>query len=144
MRLKQLHISLLLGYLVLFWNLGPSLHRAEIFGLHCHSCCSSGNSSCCHDHVREGHWHSHGDGQGFHSHSRCCDHEHSPDPTQDQQTVTSHHECSLCEFFDNFNVVFDSFDFEVAEAPSRINAALPLVAWLGEPFSATARGPPAA
>ena len=142
MRLKQLHISLLLGYLVLFWNLGPSLHRADFLGIHFHSGCGS----CCHhaDHHHSGHWHGHCHSHGSHSHSHFCDHEHHSDPSEDSSSVSPYHDCAFCDFFENFNCVVDSVDFEIAEAPAEVAATLPLVAWSGEPFSATARGPPAA
>lgn len=144
MRLKPLHISLLLGYLILFWNLGPSLHRAEIFGLHFHSCCSSKGSFCCHDQGDDGHWHRHEDDHEFHSHLPCCNHERPSDCRLDIESFHSHHDCSLCDFFDNFNLVVESFDFEIANASVNFKISLPLTGWPGDPFCATARGPPAA
>ena len=66
---------LLLGYLVLFLNLGPAWHRAPIFGLHgseeTHSACSCG-----------------------------FEHGHSTAPIPQQQEIERQLcDCSLCHFF---------------------------------------------
>ena len=80
---------MLLGYLVFFLNLGPSFHRAPIFGLHDHS-----------DQVTE---------------FKCsCGHVHQPDETE--QSEQEHHDdsvekqlcdCSLCKFFKQYSAAVD-------------------------------------
>ncbi len=125
MRNKQSLICFLLGYLVLLWNLGPSLHRADFLGFHSHS---------------------HSAKSGDIQHSCCCCHSHAEPETDDSTASVSSnadHDCAFCEYFDQLHVVVSHADMMEAEdrvflaeavEPIRINAAH---------FSPTARGPPA-
>ncbi len=110
---------LLLGYLGLFLNLGPAIHRAPMFGLHDHAFGKEHLCECGRDHPRD-------TGQSDASTSMtlpACD-------------------CSLCTFFKHYNA---AFDFENSENSSvALWSICPVV--MGQVdaiYSATfARGPP--
>ena len=94
---KQRLTWFFLAYLVLFLNLGSSIHRADFFGIH-HSFHSPDSvvpvvpfgCGCCHHHPADG-------VNGLESDVRCF----------------SDHDCSICEFFAKFNVIFDDFRFGI-------------------------------
>ena len=143
--MRKLHSKnwLLLGYLVLLLNLGPSLHQADFFGLHCGgACCSQTSfsdaevsSCCCH---------------AGHSHSDQSSHcpSDSDDSDQDGISAASHdcgsscEDCVFCKFFDQFNVVTESFRFVVTQSPVCSLIANNHGTAFSEYVPQSARGPP--
>lgn len=136
--------------LLLFWvpmvNLGPSLHRADFFGFHSHCCRSD------HHHNQpvgllecgSGHRHCHSDGK-----ASCPSLVANTDRQPPQRETNNPYytgpdsTCSICKFFDEYNVVFDG-----AEASRQITRVYQRFASLNAaptpPLQlATARGPPA-
>ena len=137
MRNKQSLICFLLGYLVLLWNLGPSLHRADIFGFHSHAHANAGDSfdftaaqrvSCCHCHC--------------HSHSK-------PRHTDDQESdaprsfIDAHHDCPFCQFFDQLHVMISHAELTEAKSSVFLVEAVDLLRIETGHISPSARGPPA-
>jgi len=85
MHSKKLTSWFLLAFVILFWNLGPSLHRADFFGFHSSS---SENSSCC-----------------------CCCSHHPPVDAEDggpSDEIGQYGHCSLCDFFDQLHLVIET------------------------------------
>ena len=131
---------LLLGYLALLFNLGPSLHHADFFGLHCHDagCCKTSVSqddafSCCCGH-------SHGSQDAAENSSDCIA---VGIAAANEGCNSSCEDCAFCKFFDQYNVVSEDFEFVLTQAPvcsliasSQDNAFCEFVA-------KSARGPPA-
>jgi len=125
---------LLLSYLVLLLNFGPSLHHAPIFGLHGH------------------HHHSKAD-LGIKSTCCCQNHSHKTQPKSHPVDSTvdplgsfgvDESGCAFCKFFDEYNVAIDSFDWTHVESPiSLFVSELPDGA-TAEVVPRTARGPPVA
>ena len=103
-RFPKLKFAFLL-YLVLFLNLGDSVHHSPFFGLHSHdsegrngySFCSCG----CHQHSTE---HSHADHQDPTNHLADSD-------------FGSSLACPFCKFFDEYNVTLDVFEFTLSDSP---------------------------
>jgi hypothetical protein len=120
MHIKKLTSWILLAFVVLFWNLGPSLHHADIFGFH--SANPEMASSCC-----------------------CCSLSHPVVPdSRSSAVIENHGHCSLCDFFDQLHVTFDvesdsqTIQFGAfAELPSSQTADC-------ESIAPQARGPPRA
>ena len=86
MHSKKLTSWFLLAFVVLFWNLGPSLHHADLFGLHSSA---SGNSfSCC----------------------CCCSHHHPVDSEDGESPdlIGQDGHCSLCDYFDQLHLVVEA------------------------------------
>ena len=112
---KNLATSLMGAYLILLWNLGPSIHALDLFGLH--------SSSCCH----------------------CCSDTHdikSPQLTWsnlDSQLTN----CRFCEFFSQLNLsepqVFLPIERPSAVELVSVNAVTQPSAML---VLSKARGPP--
>jgi hypothetical protein len=125
MYLKQFSIGLLLGYLVLLLNLGPSLHRAHIFGLHAAQLGSSGHtSSCC------GHCHS------------SPSHPHGHSAAEESQQAHDDHDCAFCKFFDQYHVVRSVPFAWQSLGQMSLQDCLKPSALRAESFSPIARGPP--
>jgi len=122
MRFKQLLICFFIGYLVLLLNLGASLHRAHIFGLH-----------------------SHGSDTGQCHHSTCCHgHAHSPPvDSKTSQSFNSDHDCAFCKFFDQYQVTVKVFDHREASAVAQLLPLQKPIGVFATLLIATARGPPA-
>lgn len=99
----------LLGYLVLLLNFGPSLHHAPIFGLHghVHRVSDQAPSSCC--------CHSHAHQQTLIPSLSAELSTASFDAAGDVQPVG--HECSFCKFFDEYNVVVTLVDADILVSP---------------------------
>lgn len=121
MRRKQFFSCLLLGYLVLLLNFGPSLHRAHFFGLHSHQVDDSAisHASCCHSHA-------------------------PPCGAQDSQseTVKSEHVCAICHFFDHFQVIDCEVVFAQVTTLAFLNDFVKPAAVPAAILNPTARGPP--
>ena len=121
-------IALYLGFLV---NLGPSMHHASCFGLHNHD--SNGAS------VSE---------EGVFS--CCCHHDSMPsdaipsDRGTDNSVVSAEHDCAFCKFFDDYNIVLESFQMEVAQAEVYSIDFLSSDRPVSAAIISTARGPPSA
>ena len=135
MRKKQSLICFLLGYLVLLWNLGPSLHRADIFGFHSHAHANAGDSfdfaaaqrgSCCHCHS--------------HSKPRHTDDQESDAP---RSFIDAHHDCPFCQFFDQLHVMISHAELTEAKSSVFLVEAVDLVRIETAHLSPSARGPPA-
>ena len=140
---------LFLGYLALLFNLGPSLHHADFFGLHCTgSCCQNSffqdEASCCcgHDHSHGSHHHEHssdssGDSSGD-----------SSDCFEDGISAANHgcdsscEDCAFCKFFDQFNVVSENFEFVLTQSPVCSLIASSQGTAFCECVPESARGPP--
>lgn len=127
MRFRQHLTCLLLGYLVLLLNFGPSLHYAPIFGLHAHGHCPHSHSSCCHSH----------------SHNGCqaaSSEIHDDQPAND--LIDSDHDCDFCKFYDQYNVVVVEFCYTQSVAAVLIcDADKPHLGFAAILIPA-ARGPP--
>lgn len=135
---------LLLGYLVLLFNLGPSVHHADFFGLHCDdaACCASTSeatpfSSCCCCHAG----HSHG-GDSTHSHEGSRHDDEAGLSSASDGCGTPCDGCAFCNFFDQFNVVAVSFRFVIAESPIYSLIANTQGIACCESVPKSARGPP--
>ena len=126
----------LLVYWIPLMNLGPSLHHADIFGLHSSSC----STGCCGHH--HGHSHSH------HHHGECqdqantCCQNHAPGSVGLYAGDTSDG-CLFCEFFEKYNVAFSCFHFSDPAALADYSFALLDIFVSQDLVAATARGPPA-
>ena len=94
MHLRKIYSSILLGYLVLFLNLGPSLHRVSCFGLHEHQRHvvqeSELNPTCC----------------------CCCQDESKSSSPQRNDSDTAIEkqlcDCLVCRFFKKYNASIES------------------------------------
>lgn len=84
MKRKQIQSVMLLGYLVFFLNLGPSFHRAPIFGLHEHGPQPAVECSCGHVHETLATEQPENDHGKRSINKRLCD-------------------CSLCKFFKQYH-----------------------------------------
>ncbi|QEG23946.1 hypothetical protein [Mariniblastus fucicola] len=140
MRSSQFKTWFLLGYLVLLLNFGPSLHHAQIFGLHSHSHrngsddTASGSSCCCHHHSGE---------TLIASLSVNDTGDHDPSVASLRSVKSGVHDCAFCKFFDEYNVVVDSFELQHVEQPIFLLASLRPSAAAAEFVPTIARGPPA-
>jgi len=136
---------LFLGYLALLFNLGPSLHHVEFFGLHCQDagCCkapfSQNVSSCCCEHAGHSHGHHHDGDHSTESSSDCIKVGIS---AINQACDLSCEDCAFCKFFDQFNVVSETFDFVLSQSPVCSIIASPQGAAFSEFVPESARGPP--
>ena len=119
MNSNRLPTWVLLGYLILLWNLGPSVHRAHFFGLHAHS--ANGHSAhacgCCHSHD-------------------------SSDESEDH--VTADHDCALCDFFDQLQATSTSLALSPVATPVFAHRSVAHELSLATRISHAARGPPLA
>lgn len=117
MRQKYLKIWFLLVYWVLLMNLGPSLHRAQFFGLHCHHC-----SDSCTD---KGHSHSDMAPEQLRQHLACCHGCHAFDSVDEVNSgkLLGDDDCSFCRFFAQYNVVLSVFILECSSAPIELCSA---------------------
>ena len=128
-------------FLLLYWvplvNLGPSLHKADFFGFHSHHC---GSSHCHHGSLEVG---GHCFQSPFDESSDCHSHlKEDPSQTPQRFVTGSDSDCSLCQFFDQYNVVINTL-----ELPTHVNGAYQRNHFeLGIPASAlleaSARAPP--
>ena len=109
---------LLIGYLVLLVNLGPSLHRAHFFNFH--SLTSAGESVAV-------------------TGCSCLAH----GTTVDTQAVSSSHECPFCEFFDKYNVVVDAPNLGDLQTQFFLRVFDGVQAPFVDSVPMVARGPPA-
>ena len=101
MRLAGLFKILFVAYTILLLNLGDSIHRAELFGIHCGACCSTssfnpddkglGCECSCQSKSRGGNWPSASKALAA--------------PGNDQ----GHNVCQFCDFFDHYQVVICDF-----------------------------------
>lgn len=111
---------LLLVYLALFLNLGPSFHRADIFGLHHHAADVAAACDCGLTHglpVRT-------DEESF-QRAGCDD-------------------CAWCRFFDDYQVTIDAETELSVQTPLYLLADLRLSLVIESTISQNARGPPIA
>lgn len=137
MRNHRITSYLLLGYLALLLNVGPSAHHAEIFGLHGSGCCAhstDANAATSHNCSDHDHSHRHDlatqqsgvvnllEGSGLHTH--CGD-------------------CALCQYFDNFHAIKASFELHLNQSPVRSQTMHNRLNAIGRPIVCSARGPPA-
>ena len=146
MKNKKLKL-VLLAYLILFWNLGPSLHHADLLGLHLHHAHGhfGTDSNCCHQHSQNGHRDTHSHQLDCkHAHSFPCNHDHDSSGTKERETVSSFHACSICQFFEQFNGVVNAKQPEIDSSPVAHSASTEPVLWDGDFLFPTARGPPLA
>lgn len=140
-------IWLLLVYWIPLMNLGPSLHHADVFGLHT-SCCNSG---CC----------ASSSGSSFEARSQeldyfgcdgqCqgqCQNQRASNPTQDADQCpdifagTTTDVCLFCEFFKKYNVVFSCFHFPNPPQRSVYRMTLADIFESQDAILGSARGPP--
>jgi hypothetical protein len=134
MRRCTLTIWFLLGYFALLVNLGPSLHHADLFGLHSHASDNTNADmendaavSCC-----------------------CCQHHSAAQNEGPSETTgsagfdvdTACHDCAFCEFFKHFNAFDHSFEFEERETHAQAVSFDNDSSVDDEPIASTARGPP--
>ncbi len=128
MRHRSLKIYLFAGYLVLLLNLGPSLHKSHFFGLHSHEAATteSGISQSC-----------------------CCTTnddsslpQHSREPAPQSESVGSYHDCSLCKFFDQYNVIAYAPEFSVLKRKIQFHSIEFPHRAFSEAIAVVARGPP--
>lgn len=127
MRCNRVTTWLILTYLVLLVNLGPSLHRAELFGLHGHSSIQSDDvvaPTCCSCH---------------HHFSR-----ENSSPDGEVPVVASNHDCAFCKFFDQYTVVFHAFQFAQFKEPIHLPCFENLPSKVSYSVPTVARGPPVA
>ena len=108
-------------YWVLLVSFGPSFHHADVFGLNGSSCGSSWLTAF-----------------------RCCSCSHGSDwaPQSDGPTVQADHDCSLCDFFEHYNLILDAPVASEPDEPSFYCYSRPATKSLGDCFSPIARGPP--
>jgi len=127
---SKVKICFLLGYLVLLFNFGPSLHHAPIFGLHG--------------------LHHHGSDISISENACCCGHSHSPaNKSHSSDPLGSfdedfQHDCAFCKFFDEYNVVIASFECTDVESPISLFVAELTNSATAAVVPKTARGPPIA
>ena len=116
-------------YLILLWNLGPSLHHADCFGIHIHT----GHSHQSHHQIAD-------DEAGC---GCCCHHGHST-PTQEggSQFVVADQDCGFCHFFDQFNFVDFSFEELKANSPAQMRDFFWVAPVVADSIRLVARGPP--
>jgi hypothetical protein len=121
----QLVSLLLLGVLIPFWILGEYAHHAECFGHH-HSFVDSqaSVSTCC----------------SCHAHSspvRTQNSDHS-----DDSSVSNYHKCSICDFFDQLNVLSVAQTYDVSREMG-VETLFPILTSCSRlAISPIARGPP--
>lgn len=120
MHINKLTSWILLAFVVLFWNLGPSLHHANIFGFH--SANSDQAPSCC-----------------------CCAHNHPVDSDgQSLAVIEQYGHCLLCDFFDQLHVTIEvDSDSQTVQFVALADMPTTQVADC-ESISPQARGPPRA
>ena len=136
MRNHRITTYLLLGYLALLLNVGPSAHHVDLFGLHASRCCqfptvSNETEPSC-----------------------CCDHDHAHRPElplgseKANELVASSDlnphgsDCVLCQYFDNFNAVNSTFELYLDDQPARFRTPPNCLSALSRPIDCSARGPP--
>lgn len=95
-----------LVYWIFLVNVGPSFHHADLFGLHSHPYRS----------VHCGSHHSHYQDGGCCEHDHVADNGHHLDLPQDWETSVAlvfapAGDCGCCEFFEQYNVCFNSVEF---------------------------------
>ena len=85
MHADKLKSWFLLAFVVLFWNLGPSMHHLDFFGLHSSNPEVTSQCSC------------------------CCSHSIPVDSDGDSPILNKQHgHCWLCDFFDQFHLMIDN------------------------------------
>lgn len=137
MNLSKIFNSILLGYLVLLLNFGPSFHRAPIFGLHDHD--HHPTLHLAHVECDCGHDHGHGPTESENN-RHDSDSERSSTLAIEKQLC----DCSLCQFFKHFNASVDTVDLTIAEATLsfRVETGSSLIS--RSALATDARGPPMA
>ena len=89
MHIDKLKSWFLLAFVVLFWNLGPSMHHVDFFGLHSSNPESTSHCSCC-----------------------CCAHSIAIDSDDEAPKLVEQNEqhghCWLCDFFDQFHLMIEN------------------------------------
>lgn len=120
MRLKKTSTWLFLCYLVLLWNLGPFVHCADS--------------------------HHHDDFQSAASESPfvlcSCGIPHNDSESESPIQYRALHECSFCDFFDDFQIVFNLFQYESIETPVCTLESIPFLSAKSDIIQVVARGPP--
>jgi hypothetical protein len=88
MYIDKLKSWFLLAFVVLFWNLGPSMHHVDFLGLHSSILGSSPHCSC------------------------CCSHSVPVDSDDESTKLVEQHKqpghCWLCDFFDQFHLMIEN------------------------------------
>ncbi|MCH2183422.1 MAG: hypothetical protein MK108_15595 [Mariniblastus sp.] len=137
--------------LLFFWvplvNLGPSLHHADFLGFHSHCCGAkschntppvASSEGCSHHH------HCHDDGVVSCHAKPAKTNGQQPRQESPNLLITGRDAaCSLCKFFDEYHVVFDSVDNSVEFTYTYQHFACRVDVPLTAALPATARGPPA-
>ena len=142
MRCYKAAIWFLLVYLVLFLNLGPSLHRAHFFGIHTHCQCDANGceSDTCDTYSLDS------DSGAMCLH--CAEHIHQTEHVDLTKHVStpdwrsSHGQCSVCKFFDNYFVTLVTFEQPLAQSPNLFHHAAVCPSAYSHVICAIARGPP--
>lgn len=153
MRCHHLKTWILLVYLVLLWNLGPSVHRAHFFGFHSHCHDASCESVSCHGDSNDGVYVTKRDDSNSHRSDSCntCGlHAHAEIENVDSDsakqsecgTHAPHDQCSVCKFFDEFNLVVSAVEQPIDAVPCVFYQVLHTHGFHSQPLVATARGPP--
>ncbi len=140
MRHRRLKTYLLLGYLLLLWNVAPSAHHAEFLGLHADGCCSAG--VCSHSHAPRSGEFARLDIAGD---CDCKDHNAQHHPQDDVAIFdadTSCHDCLLCDFFDQLNAMASSVNVASRETPFHFYDAIVESIGSTNAINCSARGPP--
>ena len=146
----------LLGYLVLFLNLGPAAHRAHFFGLHGHSHVyfDAQSNHCGHTnhcvHTSEcGHSHTCTDSHSFANSnchpSRCCSGADNQDSGVSVEFLADDlpdGQCTVCKFFDEFNLTVVNLEQPYVAAPVLFRQSLCCTHSILKVIAASARGPP--
>lgn len=121
MHLSDITKWMFLAWVVLFWNLGESVHHLPSVGFDDEQACFEGLHSCsCH-----GLHHRHNDGGG----------------TADCR-IQSDERCSICDFFEQFNLESPKVPESVASEFCYTSIDLSTDVESANPIQPAARGPP--
>lgn len=128
MQNHRLTTWLLLGYLAVLLNFGPSAHHADFFGLHDRATTAAGSEnatpiSCV-----------------------CCNH-HAPanslQPTEiSAELPTTTGDCLFCEYFADFHAVVAAYDFELIKNTACSSLEQRISEHIYFRIASSARGPP--
>ena len=140
MRHRRSTIWLLLGYLLLLWNVAPSAHHAELLGFHAEGCCHASTCSLDHNSGSDNPF-----GLNIAGDCGCESHAHHHSQSHESSVVdvdSSCHDCLLCDFFDQFNAMASSADIASQRSPFCFFVATAISVGSLRAINCTARGPP--